>query len=91
MVKRFWRRRRWPAMNKWRSGYFLERFGEARLKCGEDDDGYKVDDPRLKLRLVSHLLCQMGHSSPFMTGQVAVEAFPAVHVQYARRLPTLHF
>ena len=29
-------------MKKWRTGYFLERFGETRLKCVEDDDGYKV-------------------------------------------------
>ena len=33
---------RWPAYHKWTYESLSERFGSARLKCGEDDDGYKV-------------------------------------------------
>lgn len=33
---------RWPAFHKWTYESLSERFGSARLKCGEDDDGYKV-------------------------------------------------
>jgi hypothetical protein len=36
---------RWPAYHKWTYESLKERFGSVRLKCGEDDDGYKVSCP----------------------------------------------
>eukprot|EP00802_Teleaulax_amphioxeia_P011316 Tamp_11348.p1 GENE.Tamp_11348~~Tamp_11348.p1 ORF type:complete len:475 (+),score=114.07 Tamp_11348:193-1425(+) len=33
---------RWPAYHKWTYQSLRDRFASSRLKCGEDDDGYKV-------------------------------------------------
>eukprot|EP00960_Hanusia_phi_P041938 755226-Hanusia_phi.AAC.3 len=44
---------RWPAMHKWSFPYFAEKYGAARFKCGEDDDGYKV---KLRLDYFAHYL-----------------------------------
>ena len=33
---------RWPAYHKWTYQSLKDRFASSRLKCGEDDDGYKV-------------------------------------------------
>jgi len=32
----------WPAYQKWSYQSLSERYGNVRLKCGEDDEGYKV-------------------------------------------------
>ncbi|EKX48677.1 hypothetical protein GUITHDRAFT_136376 [Guillardia theta CCMP2712] len=44
---------RWPAKHKWSFQYFAEKYGAARFKCGEDDDGYKV---KLRLDYFVHYL-----------------------------------
>ena len=33
---------RWPASHRWTLDSLKDRFGSSRLKCGEDDEGYKV-------------------------------------------------